>query len=62
MDELLTFCLRYLVNAPMVHNKAPIHQDESKGASKRTKLDTITFEQAHQYVLFNSDGFLQFRT
>jgi hypothetical protein len=47
MDELLTFCLHYLVNAPMVYNKAPRHQDESKGASKRTKLDMITFEQAH---------------
>ncbi|GLT52849.1 hypothetical protein SLA2020_261650 [Shorea laevis] len=61
MDELLTFCSRYLDNAQTVHNKPPRHQDESKGASKRIKLDMITFEQAHRYILFNSDDFLQFR-
>ncbi|GLT66501.1 hypothetical protein SLA2020_388620 [Shorea laevis] len=61
MDELLTFCSRYLDNAQTVHNKPPRHQDESKGASKRIKLDMMTFEQAHRYILFNSDDFLQLR-
>jgi hypothetical protein len=61
MDELLTFCSRYLDNSPTVQNKPPRHQDESHRASKWIKLDMITFEQAHRYVLFNSDDFLQFR-
>jgi hypothetical protein len=46
----------------MVHHKALRHQDESRGASNWIKLDKITFEQVHQYILFNSDDLLQFRT
>jgi hypothetical protein len=51
MDELLTFCSRYLDNAPTVHNKPPRHQDESKGASKWIKLDMITFASTPIYFI-----------
>jgi hypothetical protein len=55
VDEMLTFCSRYLEYAPIVHNRPQRILDEARGAVTRVKLDQRTLTQVH------SDEFLQLR-
>jgi len=59
--ELMTFCSRYLDNAPTFHNKIQRNPDGSKGARTRVILDRITLTQIHRFITKNSDEFLQLR-
>jgi hypothetical protein len=61
MNELLTFCSRYLENAPTIHNRPPRNQEESRGAVTNINLGGLSMKQAHRYIVFNSDDFLPLR-
>jgi hypothetical protein len=56
--ELVTFCLRYLDNAPTFHNRPQRNLDGSKGAGTRVSLNRLTMNQIHRYIVFNSEEFL----
>jgi hypothetical protein len=62
VDEMLTFCSRYLEYAPTVHNRPQRNPDEARGAVTRVNLDQRTLMQVHRYIIFNSDEFLQLLT
>jgi hypothetical protein len=62
MDELLTFCSRYLEKAPTIHNRPCRSVDDSRGAVHTVELDDITLRQAHRYILLNVKMFAPFRT
>jgi hypothetical protein len=55
--ELITFCSRYLNNAPTFHNRPQRNSDGSKGAGTRVTLNRLTMHQIHRYIVFNSDEF-----
>jgi len=57
--ELVTFCSRYLDNAPTFHNKIQRNPDGSKGEGTQVILDRIISTQIHRYITKNSDEFLQ---
>jgi hypothetical protein len=59
--ELVTFCSRYLENAPTFHNRPLRNPDGSKGAGTRVRLNRLTMHQIHRYIVFNSDEFLNLR-
>jgi hypothetical protein len=59
--ELVTFCSRYLDNAPLSHNRPQRNPNESKGAVTRVNLDRRTLIQIHRYILHNSNEFIQLR-
>jgi hypothetical protein len=59
--ELLTFCSKYLHNAPIIHNRPQRNPDGSKGAGTRVSLNRLTMNQIHYYIVFNSDEFLHLR-
>jgi hypothetical protein len=56
--KLMTFCSRYLDNAPTFYNKIQRNPDGSKGAGTRVILDRIILTQIHRYITKNSDEFL----
>jgi hypothetical protein len=56
--ELVTFCSRYLDNAPTFHNRPQRNLDGSKGAGTRVTLNRLTMNQIPRYIVFNSDEFL----
>jgi hypothetical protein len=60
--ELITFCARYLDNAPSFVNRPLRNQDCPKGAGTRVTLNRMTWTQIHRYIMFNSDDFLHLRT
>jgi hypothetical protein len=39
VNEMLTFCSRYLENAPTVHNRPQRNPDEARGTVTRVNLD-----------------------
>jgi hypothetical protein len=53
MDELLTFCSRYLEHAPTQHNRPARSVDDSRGAVRTVELDDTTLRHAHRYILLN---------
>jgi hypothetical protein len=55
--ELVTFCSRYLDNAPTFHNKPQRNPDGSKGAGMQVTLNRLTMHQIHRYIVFNSEEF-----
>jgi hypothetical protein len=57
--EQVTFCSRYLNDAPTFNNRPQRNQDGSKGVGTRFDMDRITMKQIHRYIMFNSDDFLQ---
>jgi hypothetical protein len=57
--ELVTFCSRYLNDAPTFHNRPQRNQDGSEGAGTRFDMDQITMKQIQRYIMFNLDDFLQ---
>jgi len=59
--ELVTFCSRYLDNAPTFHKKPHRNLDGSKGAGTRVSLKRLTIHQIHRYIVFNSKEFLHLR-
>jgi hypothetical protein len=59
--ELMTFCSRYLDNAPTFQKKIQRNTDGSKGVGAQVILDRITLIQIHRYITKNSDEFLQLR-
>jgi hypothetical protein len=59
--ELITFCSRYLDNAPTFHNKPQRNPDSSKRAGTRVSLNRLTMNQIHGYIVFNSEEFLHLR-
>jgi hypothetical protein len=59
--ELVTFCSRYLDNAPTFHNRPQRNHDGSKGAGTRVTLNRLTMHQIHRYIVFNSDEFHNLR-
>jgi hypothetical protein len=61
-DEMLTFCLRYLKNAPTVHNRPQRNPNEARGTVTRVTLEQRTLTEVHRYIIFNSDKFLQLHT
>jgi hypothetical protein len=61
-SEMLTFCSRYLENAPTIHNRPQRNPDEARGAVTQVNLDQLTLTQVHRYIIFNSDEFLQLHT
>jgi hypothetical protein len=48
--ELVTFCSRYLDNAPTFHNRPQRNPDGSKGAGTRVTLNRLTMHQIHRYI------------
>jgi hypothetical protein len=56
--KLVTFCSRYLHDAPTFHVRLQRHWDGSKGGFD---MDRITIKQIHRYIMFNLDNFLQLR-
>ncbi|KAF5442008.1 hypothetical protein F2P56_036986 [Juglans regia] len=61
LEELLTFCSRYLESAQTVFNRPSRNPDDSKGKVLDVRLDFTAWTQAHRYILFNSDDFTPFR-
>jgi hypothetical protein len=61
VTELVTFCSRYLDNAPTFHNRPQRNPDGSKGAGTRVTLNQLTMHQIHRYIVFNSDEFNNLR-
>ncbi|XP_042969067.1 uncharacterized protein LOC122301749 [Carya illinoinensis] len=61
LEELLTFCSRYLESALTVFNRPSRNPDDSKGKVVDVRLDFMSWTQAHRYILFNSDDFTPFR-
>jgi hypothetical protein len=59
--ELVTFCSRYLDNAPTFHNRPQRNSDGSKGAGTQVSLNRLTMNQIHRYIVFNFDEFLYLR-
>jgi hypothetical protein len=59
--ELVTFCSRYLDNAPTFYNRPQRNPDGSKGAGTRVSLNHLTMNQIHRFIMFNFDEFLQLR-
>jgi hypothetical protein len=59
--ELLTFCSRYLNNAPTFHNRPQRNHDGSKGAGTRVTLNRLAMHQIHRYIVFNSEKFHNLR-
>jgi hypothetical protein len=59
--ELVTFCSRYLDNAPVFHNRPQRNLDGSKGAGTRLTLNRLTMHQIHRYIVFNSEEFHNLR-
>jgi hypothetical protein len=59
--ELITFCSRYLNNAPTFHNRPQRNPDGSKGAGTRVTLNWLTMHQIHRYIVFNFDEFHNLR-
>jgi hypothetical protein len=59
--ELVTFCARYLDNAPTFLNRHLRNTNGLKGAGTLVILTHITLTQIHRYIVFNND-FLQLRT
>jgi hypothetical protein len=59
--ELVTFCSRYLGNAPSFHNKPQRNPDGPKGAGTRVSLNRLQLSQIHRYITLNSDEFIQLR-
>ncbi|GLT55146.1 hypothetical protein SLA2020_282940 [Shorea laevis] len=62
IEELLTYCSRYLENVTTVHNRPPRSVDDSRGAVRTVELDDTTLKQAHRYILLNTEMFAPFRT
>jgi hypothetical protein len=56
--ELVTFCSRYLDNAPTFHNRPQRNPDGSKGAGMQVSLTRLTMHQIHRYIAFNSEKFI----
>jgi len=59
--ELVTFCSRYLDNAPTFRNKPQRNPNDSKGVGMRVSLNRLTMNQIHRFIVFNSDEFLPLR-
>lgn len=59
--ELVTFCSRYLGNAPSFHNKPQRNPNGPKGAGTKVSLNHLQLSQIHRYITLNSDEFLQLR-
>jgi hypothetical protein len=59
--ELVTFCSRYLDNAPTFHNRPQRNPNGSKEAGTRVTLNRLTMHQIHRYIVFNSDEFHNLR-
>jgi hypothetical protein len=51
VDEMLTFCSRYLEYAPTIHNRPQRNLDEARGAITRVNLDQRTLTQVHRYII-----------
>jgi hypothetical protein len=60
--ELVTFCSRYLENTPTFHNRLQQNPDGPKGVGTQVSLNRTQLSQIHQYIMFNSDEFLQLQT
>ncbi|XP_062145091.1 uncharacterized protein LOC133852365 [Alnus glutinosa] len=60
--ELVTFCSRYLNNAPTFHNRPQRNPDGSKGAGTRVTMNRLIMHQIHRYIVFNSEEFHNLRT
>jgi hypothetical protein len=58
---LVTFCSRYLDNAPTSHNRPQRNPDGSKGVGTRVSLTRLTMHQIHRYIMFNSEEFIHLR-
>ena len=59
-EECLTFCSRYLNDVETKLNRRPRNYEGEQegrglGKGKLILLDDIAYEQAHRYVLANSD-------
>lgn len=61
LEELLTFCSRYLESAQTIFNRPSRNPDDFKGKVIDVRLDFTKWTQAHRYILFNSDDFTPFR-
>jgi hypothetical protein len=61
VTELVTFCVRYLDNAPTFLNRPLRNPDGPKGVGTRVILNRMTLTQIHRYIVFNSNDFLQLR-
>jgi hypothetical protein len=62
VTELVTFCVRYLDNVSTLLNRTLRNLDGPKGVETRVILNRMTLTQVHQYIVFNSDDFLQLWT
>jgi hypothetical protein len=60
--ELVTFCARYLDNAPTFLNRPLRNPNGPKGEGTRVILNVMTLTQIHRYIVFNSDDFLELWT
>jgi len=61
VTQLVTFCSRYLDNAPTFHNRPQRNPNGSKGAGTRVSLNRLSMNQIHCYIVFNSEEFLHLR-
>ncbi|KAF5481244.1 hypothetical protein F2P56_001912 [Juglans regia] len=61
LEELLTFCSRYLESAQTVFNRPSRNPDDYRGEVVDIHLDMKSLMQAHRYILFNVDDFIPFR-
>jgi hypothetical protein len=60
VEELLTFCSRYLELSQTVFNRPVRNHDDARGEVKSFNLDEKSLAQAHRYILINSDDFIPF--
>ena len=56
MEECLTFSSRYMEGVETIFNSPTRTMEESTGAISSVTLDNKGFNQAHCYVLFNSEN------
>ena len=67
MEECMNFCSRYLIDVETKSNRPNRNDDCSNdlgrglGCGQQFELDDVTFAQAHQYVLVNTDSIASFQ-